>query len=67
MTPEKTRTQIFKVLKPVMGYVEGEEPTIVDLDEERETEYIGDGSLKFVSGDEPRTTKKKAPTPGQRG
>lgn len=52
---DELRSTTFKVSEPVMGYVEGEEPTIIDLDEERETEYLEDGSLTYVSGDEPRS------------
>lgn len=57
------RSATFKIIKACMGYVAGEEPTILDLEHERETELLGDGSIKFVSGDEPRTKK----TPIQKG
>lgn len=56
---DELRSTTFKVNQPVMGYVEGEEPTILDLDEERETEYLEDGSLEYVSGDSPRIVLEK--------
>lgn len=52
---DELRSTTFKVLEPVMGYVEGEEPTIIDLDDEREAEYLADGSLEYVSGDKPKS------------
>lgn len=66
MAPER-REQTFEVIgdEPCMGYVPGEEFTVIDLEQDREEEFLRDGQLKYVSGDKPRASKVTPPvSPG---